>query len=39
LYSKEVGKGKTGIVNLFESESGKKIAVKTFKPGHGIKVV
>ena len=33
MYIREVGQGTTGIVYLFESESGKKIAVKTFKSG------
>jgi hypothetical protein len=33
MYIRELGQGLTGIVYLFESESGKKIAVKTFKPG------
>ena len=33
MYKKELGQGSLAIVYLFESKSGKKVAVKTFKKG------
>jgi RIO-like serine/threonine protein kinase len=36
MYIRELGQGKTSVVYLFESDSGKKIAVKTFKPGPSL---
>jgi hypothetical protein len=32
-YRRPLGQGAFGIVYLFESEGGKKVAVKTFRPG------
>jgi RIO-like serine/threonine protein kinase len=32
-YKMELGQGSFGVVYLFESDTGKKVAVKTFKQG------